>query len=113
MIDFNVVWVVLLGIGVPSGIVSVMIRGLEKKLDAQENARQEKEKLRVDLEKKLIDLSMDSLDLAKVTAEAVQRIPDAHCNGEMTQALEKANKTLEAYREEERNQIAKIMVQTT
>ena len=30
--------------------------------------------------------------LAEATAKAVQRIPDAHCNGDMTSALERANK---------------------
>lgn len=28
--------------------------------------------------------------LAEATARAVQRIPDAHCNGDMTKALEEA-----------------------
>lgn len=105
------IWVILVAVGIPSGIVGLMIRKLEKKLERQEAERKEKEKLRVDLAKRLIDLSMDSLDLAKVTAEAVQRIPDAHCNGEMAHALDKANRTLEAYREEERKQVVKIMVQ--
>lgn len=30
--------------------------------------------------------------LAVATAKAVQRIPDAHCNGDMTEALERAAK---------------------
>lgn len=30
--------------------------------------------------------------LATATAKAVQRIPDAHCNGDMTEALERAAK---------------------
>ena len=29
--------------------------------------------------------------LAEATAKAVQRIPDARCNGDMTEALRKAN----------------------
>jgi predicted nuclease of restriction endonuclease-like RecB superfamily len=33
--------------------------------------------------------------LAVATAKAVQRIPDAHCNGDMTEALEKAAKIQE------------------
>lgn len=112
IINIENIWMVLLAIGLPSGVVGFMIRNLEKKLDKQEKAREERDDLRISLEKKLIDVSMDSLDLAKVTAEAVQRIPDANCNGEMAQALEKANKTLENYREIEREQVAKLMVKT-
>lgn len=33
--------------------------------------------------------------LAEATAKAVQRIPDAHCNGDMTEALKKAHKLQE------------------
>lgn len=112
MIDINAVWVVLVAVGIPSGIIGLMFRRLEKKLDKQEKKRDEKELLRIDMEKRLIDLSIGSLDLSIATAEAVQRIPEAHCNGDMTTALDRANKTLESYREEERRQVAKIMVQS-
>lgn len=40
--------------------------------------------------------SMSSLEiLAEATAKAVQRIPDAKCNGDMTAALEQARKIAE------------------
>lgn len=37
--------------------------------------------------------------LAEATAKAVQRIPDAHCNGDMTSALEQSAK----YQQEEKD----------
>lgn len=107
-IDINAVWVMLLAVGVPSGIVSFVIRRLEKKMDTAEKQRKEQDQERIELQKMLINATMDSLDLAKATAEAVQRIPDAHCNGEMRGALDKATATLTTFRSYEREQTAKI-----
>lgn len=42
--------------------------------------------------------------LVEATARAVQRIPDAHCNGDMTTALEKVR----TVKDEERDFLAKI-----
>lgn len=109
-IDANAIWVILVAVGVPSGIVGFLIRKLEKKMDATEKAREEKEEERVQLQKTMIDLAVDSLELAKVTAEAVQRIPDANCNGEMHAALQQADSRLRGFRENERKMAAKAMV---
>lgn len=40
----------------------------------------------------IMQTSMATNVLAEATARAVQRIPDAHCNGDMKSALEKAAK---------------------
>ena len=109
MIDFNAVWVVLLAIGVPSGIVGFMIRRLEKNLAKQEKVREEKEEARQKHEVMMIEMSMASLSLAEVTAEAVQRIPDANCNGEMKEALDYCKETKRKYRNFEREQVVKAV----
>lgn len=70
-----------------SGIVlAVLTRWLnkrEKKTDAKELTRAE-------FELCLIESTTASMALAEATARAVQRIPDAHCNGDMHVALDYA-----------------------
>ena len=111
-INASAIWLVLLAVGVPSGVVGFLIHRLEKNLEKAEKIREDKEEKRVELQKALINLSVDSLELAKVTAEAVQRIPDANCNGEMTQALNRASDTLNTFRTTSLEQTAKLMAKT-
>jgi len=80
--------VAILGIpSIISGIFMLQIQMAanrrEKKRDVQESARCEHESLSQ-------KSTSASLTLGIVIAEAVQRIPDAHCNGEMHKALEEA-----------------------
>lgn len=71
--------------GVPTAITGLLFRHLEKRMDEKDRAREQHEYLIV----KSINASMA---LGEATAEAVQRIPDAHCNGDMHAALEYARK---------------------
>ena len=92
-----------------SAAVAVLVAVLNRRM-----ARQDKEKdaltaARVKNETLLIKLSMASLALGEATAEAVQRIPDAHCNGEMHEALDFAKATKKEYREFERQQTAESL----
>lgn len=59
-------------------------------LDKRDKASAEKERAREELELRLIETSTASMALAEATAKAVQRIPDAHCNGDMHAALDYA-----------------------
>lgn len=52
----------------------------------------EKEKARQKYEVYMIKGIMASNSLSEATARAVQRIPDAHCNGDMEAALEEKEK---------------------
>jgi hypothetical protein len=65
---------------------------LEKHDKERDNREQMKEKDREDFELYMIQSSQATLKLAKATAKAVQRIPDAKCNGDMHKALEDADK---------------------
>lgn len=56
----------------------------EKKLESE---REQREKNRRTFEKSLLSTSNAALALGEATARAVQRIPDAHCNGDMKKAL--------------------------
>lgn len=91
--------------GVPSAIFGVFIwyfkRYIEKRDKVREaEARKREEKREVEIEEReknterLMMLIMQDCHatyiLSEATAKAVQRIPDAKCNGDMTSALDKA-----------------------
>lgn len=61
----------------------------EAKLEAE---RTKQENSRKAFEKNLLATSNAALALGEATARAVQRIPDAHCNGDMHAALNYAAK---------------------
>ena len=77
------IWVLLAAVGIPTAITGLLFRRLEKRMDEKDKAREVHEYLVI----KSINASMA---LGEATAEAVQRIPDAHCNGDMHAALEYA-----------------------
>ena len=76
----------------PSAMVGFAIWALQRKITKAEKAREEREKVREQNELYIIDTVGASLALGQATAKAVQRIPDAHCNGDMHKALEYAEK---------------------
>ena len=57
------------------------------KKDAENRDNQRKE-----YELSQLNMTVATMALAEATAAAVQRIPDAHCNGDMHRALDYANK---------------------
>ena len=60
----------------------------DRKRDKQERAQmQERQELQEQLMLELIKGNWASVALGEATAKAVQRIPDAHCNGDMHAAL--------------------------
>ena len=107
--SWSIVWAVLAAAGIPSAIVGLFVARLNKKIDKREKASEEREQVRIKNQMMLIQLVMAALSLGEATAEAVQRIPDAHCNGDMDSALEYAKKTKAEYRNFEREQIAKAV----
>ena len=60
--------------------------------EAQRKMEEERERLREKQELLLIQGVRAAIALGEATAKAVQRIPDAHCNGDMHRALEYAEK---------------------
>ena len=81
-----------------TGLVSLLVAQLNRKIEKSDKAKEEKDKAREDHEFLLLHVSMASLSLGEATAEAVQRIPDAHCNGEMREALDFARTAKHEYR---------------
>ena len=90
---------ILITAGVPTAITSFFFWMLKRKLDAQAKERQKaeeeqeakavaREKNRERLMLMLMQSNRAAIVLGEATARAVQRIPDAHCNGDMHQALD-------------------------
>ena len=89
--------------GVPSAITGFFFWLLKRHFDKVEKKNEEREAKKEEREKnteKLILLIMQTGRannvLAEATARAVQRIPDAKCNGDMDSALEQAAKYQQA-----------------
>ena len=83
-------WLVLAAIGAPAAVTGFFIRRLERRLERREKERETKEANREQLDLLLVQLSTAAIALGEATARAVQKIPDAHCNGDMHKALEYA-----------------------
>lgn len=82
----------ILAMGIPSAIMGLMVWWLKRYIDKRDKQAEERER---DLEKLMLMIMQTSRAnnvLAEATARAVQRIPDAHCNGDMKSALERASK---------------------
>ena len=78
--------------GVPTAITGLLIWWLKRSIDKKEAKRDEQQKNTETLVLLLVQTSRATNVLAEATAKAVQRIPDAKCNGDMTAALEQAAK---------------------
>lgn len=82
----------LIAAGVPSAICGLLVWWLKRHIDKREKAREEHDKNMQDLMMMIMQTGRANNVLAVATAKAVQRIPDAKCNGDMTSALEEASR---------------------
>jgi NaMN:DMB phosphoribosyltransferase len=83
---------VLISSGIISGAFGFIIWMLKRYIDKKEAKRDEKEKTTEQLILMMLQMGKANNILAEATAKAVQRIPDAKCNGDMTAALAEAEK---------------------
>ena len=90
--------------GIPAAVVGFAVWMMQQKIlkrDKQleednlryRKEREEKEQGREQFEINLLEQLNATLALSEATAKAVQRIPDAHCNGDMHAALKYAEET--------------------
>ena len=79
-----------------------LISRLDKKLEKKEQARAQHEVL-------LMTGIEASISLGEATARAVQRIPDAKCNGDMHEALDYATGVKHEMREFQKKQTATMV----
>ena len=96
-------WAFILALGIPSAITGFLVWNFERKIAKREAKREkeqeerhkkeaEREKAREELQIHTIQGVSAAIALREATAKAVQRIPDAHCNGDMHDALNYAIK---------------------
>ena len=97
MIEYVITFIAAMGI--PSTIMGFLVWWLKKTIDKNEKKREERESVTEQLMLIIMKNSRATNVLAEATAKAVQRIPDAHCNGDMKAALEEA----EAIQNEEKD----------
>ena len=97
----SLIWAFIAAMGIPSAVTGLGIFWLqgqmtkaEKKREKEEEKReailQEKEEARQKLMLNILTSVNASIALGEATARAVERIPDANCNGDMHAALEYA-----------------------
>ena len=76
--------------GIPSAITGFFFWWLKRYIDKTETKRELREQNTEQLILIMMQTNRATNILAEATARAVQRIPDAHCNGDMHNALEAA-----------------------
>lgn len=98
------IWLtIIISCGIPSCILGLGIWIIERKIQKRESNREkQREKEEIERAKRenarekneiyIIKSVGAAIALGEATARAVQRIPDAHCNGDMHAALEYAAK---------------------
>lgn len=84
--------IVATAFGLPTAFTGFCIWQLKRKIEKREKVEEEREKAREEHEIFMIKGTSAAIALGEATARAVQRIPDAHCNGDMHAALEYATK---------------------
>lgn len=82
--------VFIAAMGIPSAICGLLVWYFKKKIDERDAKIDEREHNFEKLMLMIMQTSRANNVLAVATARAVQRIPDAKCNGDMTAALEEA-----------------------
>ena len=80
----------IVAMSIPSGITGFCFWLLERRMEKREKEREKKEAVREKQEFLIVKSIGAAISLGEATAEAVSRIPDAHCNGDMHKALEYA-----------------------
>ncbi len=83
---------IIMAMGIPSAMTGIFFWMLERRMEKREKKRTEKERVRERQEFLMVKSIGAAIALGEATAEAVARIPDAHCNGEMHTALEYAKR---------------------
>lgn len=82
----------LITMGIPTAFTGLLVWLLKRHIDKREQRAEERERNIENLMIIVIQSSRATTVLAEATARAVQRIPDAKCNGDMTAALKLATK---------------------
>lgn len=80
--------------GIPSALFGLAVWYFKRAMEKQEKKNQEREKNREDFELMMLKSIRENTNLGIATAKAVQRIPQAKCNGDMTEALKRVDQAI-------------------
>lgn len=86
-------------LGVPSAVTGFAVWYLKRWMGKREKRREEHEKARTEISVAMVAAINAAITLGEATAAAVARIPDAHCNGDMHEALEYAKQVKNAQKD--------------
>ena len=86
---------ILLTFGIPSAITGLGVWWVKRRVEVNEKKNQEQQSNLESLVLMIVQSSKANQIGIQAIAKAVQRIPDAHCNGDMTAALEEMEKIQE------------------
>lgn len=98
MVEISI-WAFVAAMGIPSAITGFCFWAIQKRITQRDTEHDAREKAREQNEALLIKGMGAAIALGEATAQAVQRIPDAHCNGDMHAALEYARKVKHEHKE--------------
>lgn len=82
----------IIAMSIPSAITGFAFWAIERRIAKHEALQDKKDEARKKNEVLVIKSVNAAIALGEATAKAVQRIPDAHCNGDMHAALDYAAK---------------------
>lgn len=85
--------IILTAAAIPSAVVAFCFWLLQRRITKNEERAEEKAKQQERLQIILLDSVNGSIRLSEATARAVQRIPNARCNGDMHAALDDIERT--------------------
>jgi len=80
----------IVAMGIPSAVMGLITWRLKGRIEDHKKAQDDKNDGQKELALILVQSTRAAIALGEATARAVQRIPDAHCNGDMHAALEYA-----------------------
>ena len=86
-------------LGIPSAVTGLFVWYLKRWLEKKEKKAEERNKALTDILIAQIMCNNAGLSLSEAIANAVSRIPDAQCNGDMHQALDVARQMKREQRE--------------
>jgi hypothetical protein len=89
----------IVAMSIPSAITGFCFWAVERRLDKRQKDQDQREEARRQNELIVIECINASLALGEATARAVQRIPDAKCNGDMHKALDYAEQIKHKHRD--------------
>lgn len=89
-----------------TAVVGILVSRLNRRIEESDKEKERKDQAKLEHTALMVHLTMASLSLGITTAEAIQRIPDANCNGEMHEALSFAKEAKREYRDFQQRQTA-------